>query len=1221
MSQEQEQGVKVQKTRKAGGFLLPSAFRSSTDPRPRTPNAKGKKKADVQQPSTARTSNPFNTGRLNSSMRSSPLAQVVVSPRPAQVDGTYVRDSSELESIATDDTRYSYDGPSVDGSRESSGDYGKPVPQQSAASGGIDPAQIVNMALNLSESRRRHFSAGHILPPSSAGAHRVASAAIPPPSSTLQGSYQAYGVGGSLRHHLQQQRRVSRNQSPGTGLKASNSRHVSSASYAPPVLDTSGATPYHFSDATLARAEKAKQYIETSVEFRRLLQFLPPLKPDSTAPGNSYLTTSSIPGSTNVHLNRTQTAGANEKHILGRGYNPLQLIRNRRLRARTRNYLSPDIEHWNDSGNVRHWIDLVEEISQESSYRGSDRVNLPPYPLEGPLNPSDNGPTDPSGNKSNENTTAKGKRARMDWYTSPFEHLADAYWLEQGRNKSLIENKHHTRIFPGMASVESLRLRSSFESRRSQTASLAPSNCSPEKDFSDIESHKDGERGRKHHLLGHNRDESRGRLTAGWEPSWRKSRSTSSGLLSSDDGLSLTAKRRSARFATHDDDNISTGPLERHMNNIISAQSTQSPELNSPGTPNKWGNESSEPMSRATAHPETEPPKHSHLTEVTDWVEQPEATTKKLPGKADLPVAGHGEPRSSFEDDLMSTNPNSPTTANFSPGVGLVHSPPDSRATSPSRKPIISILPFIRAEGHGRKNDGHRPLPDDSDNFSSRHTSAETPSKPRSSFEGTASPARVKNFFSHTANGSHNSLSPRPSSRGKDTKEPESAVRRFFKGGRIGEIVRNEGAKVGSSFRKKDSPQEETLARFSDTGSDTLDETDLDDEDITSLKSRPQTLQRTSSATVGHRSLRRSDKNRFHLDNLPSFRPANMKATSQPATPSGQDHIGKQQQALKNNRSPRFDRLAPPNLDLSRVSTVADTSPDLSRVDTFATPDTSRDDRRGSYGFPTLSRHTSRLGIGNRLATILDRPGGVGRGGMPPSALTDLEEQNRSRPSLSDKRQWSISDQPRSRSPHPAASATSNPAEIARIRALLLCSGIKAAEIHRRAHMPRDPPLFLRRAAQTSGAELRAVPRKEEHVLAARMLTTSLEEETIALLNDSKHFNASTLANLHITLNEMKDVVTACVDRARNSGDESVRFGAEVTGQRTIEVRRVVDALEKLARARRRRLRWIRRVGFGLVEWGVVMFMWWIWFIVMILRGIWKTVRGGVGVVRWVFWL
>ena len=351
------------------------------------------------------------------------------------------------------------------------------------------------------------------------------------------------------------------------------------------------------------------------------------------------------------------------------------------------------------------------------------------------------------------------------------------------------------------------------------------------------------------------------------------------------------------------------------------------------------------------------------------------------------------------------------------------------------------------------------------------------------------------------------------------------------------------------------------------------------------------------------------------------FKSTHAKASSGPPTPSGQDHISHQQFVFKDNRSPRFDHLKPPILDLSSVTS----SPAESRADVYHTALPSQgDDRRYSYGFPPLKRNRSRHG--DRLNAILDSPGGVGRGGLPVTGLTDLRgESSGSKPSLSDRRHWSISDRPRSRSPYPppnAAKASVSRADIARVKALLLSSGIKAAEIHRRANQSRDPPpKFLRQAAESSNASLKRVPRKEEHVLAARMLTNSLENESAALHEDMERFRTGTVEKLRKDLFEMKDLVESCVERARNEGDESVRFGAEITGQRTIEVRRVVDALEKLARARRRRLRWIRRVGFGLVEWGLVMVMWWIWFIVVIFKGILAVFKGVGRAVKWVFWL
>jgi hypothetical protein len=1054
---------------------------------------------------------------------------------------------------------------------------------------------------------------------------------IPLPSAMVQGSYTANGVGGSLRQHLQQQRHISRTHSPNSGRKTPNQRHTSTSHPSPPTLDSSAAQQtafdyqYHVSSATLARAEKARQYIELSLEYRRLLQYLPPLKPDATA-GNSTFSTSSVPGTSNVHLHRTTTSNPDEKHALGRRYNPLQLLRNRKLRARTRNALDPDVEHWHNTGAVKDWIDQVEHASQRHGYRKPDKVTLPTYaPLDGFILPGST--TDPKdfGHHRNEGSISKPKRPRQDWAFSPAEHLADAYWLEQDGNKSSIENRIGNPIYPRSVSTESLHPRASYESRRSLSKSISASIASHEKEESDRESNKGSERRSKRPLVGHNRDESRGRLKHVWDKARGRSRSLSSGLSSSDDDASARGKRPKIVVPPGDEENV--GPLERQMNKMLDADLEDSPTF-SPGTPNKWGTDlSNAPIPRHEAHPATQPQEDILIpasTDVQDFVEL------AVPGngivkhhKRPSRILEHpDEPRSSVEEERDSTNPNSPTAPNFLPTIGLEPSPPGSRATSPTRKQKRSILPFIRTDGRRdhRKLDSSGSFLDDSDAKSSRHTSAEAPpAKSRVSLDAGASPIRMKTLLSHKTNESLNDLDSRPSSRGKDTregKEPESAVRRFLKGGRLGEMVRHEGAKVGGYIRKRDSPQE-AVDEFMHTDTDSLEESDTEDTDVSrTFKDRPNLLKRTTSAVAG----RKDKKPQYHLDNLPSFKSTHAKASSGPPTPSGQDHISQQQLALKDSRSTRFEHLKPPDLDLSSVTS----SPAESRADIYHTAlPTQGDDRRYSYGFPPLKRNRSRHG--DHLAAILDAPGGVGRGGLPVTALTNIGgDSSGSRPSLSDRRHWSISDRPRSRSPYPppaTAKTSVSRADIARVKALLLSSGIKAAEIHRRAYQSRDPPKFLREAAKSSNASLRSVPRKEEHVLAARMLTTSLENESVALQEDMERFSTNTVEKLRKDLFEMKDLVESCVERARKEADESVRFGAEITGQRTIEVRRVVDALEKLARARRRRLRWIRRVGFGLVEWGLVMFMWWIWFIVVIFKGILGVFKGAVRAVRWVFWL
>ncbi|QDS68676.1 hypothetical protein FKW77_002192 [Venturia effusa] len=1222
-----EEDIRVPKTRRTGGFLLPSSLRHADSNRRQKSDSKvkskGKGKEDALQRTSLRPASPFDSSRQNGAIRSSPLGHVVITPRPSYGDSQIPRPSTPFGSQSRSDTSSPRDGVSSDFDRARS-EYSHEGPYQQQPAG-IDPAQIVNMALNLSESRRRNMTAGQIVSSPATNGRRVSSG-IPLPSTMVQGSYTANGVG-SLRQHIQQQRHISRTHSPTFGRKTPSQRLASNSHLSPPVLDDSPVQQktfdhqYHVSSATLARAEKARQYIELSLEYRRLLQYLPPLKPDATS-GSSTFATSNVPGTTNVHLHRTTTLNPDDRHDLGRRYNPLQLIRNRKLRARTRNPLDPDIEHWQDTGAVKDWVDQVELASQRPGYRQLDKVNLPPYaPHDGLGFPgSTNNPKD-IGHRRNDGSISKLKRPRQDWSFSPAEHLADAYWLEQDGNKVLIENRIGNPVYQRFPSTESLHPRASYESRASNSKSVPASVASHEKEESDRESHKGSERRVKRPLLGHGRDESRGRFKHVWNKARGRSRSSSSGLSSSDGDASAREQRPKIVVPSGDEENI--GPLERQMNKLLDADLGESPTF-SPGTPNKWGTDfPTAPVPRHEVHPATQPQEEVLVptsTEVQDFVElavpiNGAVTHHKRPSRI---FEDPNELRSSFDDDKFATSPSSPVVLPTT-DLGLSTR---SRSASPVKKQKKSILPFIRAEGRRdrRKLDSGGSHLDDSDAKSSRHTSSEVPAKTRGSLDIGSSPIRVKNLISHRTNESLDDPDSRPSSRGKDNrdgKEPESAVRRFLKGGRLGEMVRHEGAKVGGYIRKRDSPQD-VVDEFVHADTDSLEESDTEDTDVSrTFKERPNLLKRTTSAVTG----RKDKRPQYHLDNLPSFKPTNPKASAGPLTPSDQDHISQQKLALTNSRSPRFDHLKPPGLDLSAVTS----SPSENRGDIYHTALPSQDDdRRHSYGFPPLQQAKSRNA--DRLKAILDRPGGVGRGGLPMTGLTNIRrDSDGSRHSLFDRRHWSIGDQPRSSSPYPPptiSKASISKSDIARVQIGYISACIKAAEIHRRAYQIRNPPpKFLRLAAESSNASLRPVPRKEEHVLAARLLTTCLENESVAFHQDMERFRLTTVETLNKDLIEMKDVVESCIERARDEADEAMRFGAEITGSRTIEIRRVVDALEKLARARRRRLRWLRRVGFGLVEWGVVLVMWWIWLLVTVWKASWGTVRGIGRAVRWVFWL
>lgn len=79
--------------------------------------------------------------------------------------------------------------------------------------------------------------------------------------------------------------------------------------------------------------------------------------------------------------------------------------------------------------------------------------------------------------------------------------------------------------------------------------------------------------------------------------------------------------------------------------------------------------------------------------------------------------------------------------------------------------------------------------------------------------------------------------------------------------------------------------------------------------------------------------------------------------------------------------------------------------------------------------------------------------------------------------------------------------------------------------------------------------------------------------------------------------------------------------GRDIALSQPLKVKHVQDLVEKLMRRRRRRFRWVRRGLWLGVEWVLVGFMWYVWFVVTILRlvsGVGKGISAGI---RWLLWL
>ncbi|KAF2205959.1 DUF221-domain-containing protein [Delitschia confertaspora ATCC 74209] len=1002
----------------------------------------------------------------------------------------------------------------------------------------IDPNQIIHMALNLSESRRRNLSAGQLLvPPPGSSSKRVTSAGIPP-----AGSYANYGAGSSLRQYLNEQRRTSRNISPTPGRSPLSASRQMSASFARSgSMALPGQERFEISDATLARRDKARAYIELKLEYLRLLESLPPLKPDSTAPGNFIVSTNNIPGSTHAQLTRIPSY-TNSRYQLGRAYNPLQFIRNRRLRARERKSWEHEPEEFEDVEHVRRWVDKVEAESRHPMYRRQDGVELPKFHADHEVQRL---PSQPS-------------RLRMGWVVTPPELLADAYWLEQDSHKTIIEDQFGRKVFPARSQLQqdTLQPRDSKEypeKRRKSWIDAVPRSSLDVPTGDESEAFSD--RGRKRRLLpGFRHDSPRRHKKSGWrKPGYSSSSSDSE---SGSHGLKARKSRRET--------DVNTGPLKLQMKEMMEKEAREA-ELGSPGpispdTPDKWGGGY---PSIPGAQPEPEIIKRK--TEESEanggiWSTQERKPHHDRRTNLVLSPSVISEPRSSFED-LDSSAPNSPLHRKFFPHIGADLSPPSSRATSGNRKSRKSKLDIFRSEESSK---GTRSEPNSASSEKKRNSPQTGEDINESGGRGTAilsAPGAVKSLLKHTKNESVSGLhSPDQVSRREagDTKDPSSAVSRFFKG------VRHEGSKVGEFIFRKERPPEDPC---SDSDSDLSipsgndSGTDEESSERKRRRLRPKPSRNVTATTTGSN----GSKGRYHLD-LPSFRSSNVNqdyVSDQDFISDSQaleDPIPRQARARANSRSQRFDKLAPPAMDMRSISGSSAAS----------------------------SRSTSPFEGNRRINAVLERSGGVGQGGLPITSLArnklgDSSERHRSssRPKLG-KRHWSITDD--TGSSLRLQTATVSRHDIARVRALLLCSGVKAREISRRAQNQRagGPSPFLLRAAKVANASLIPVSKKEEHVLAARILVRYLEASTQAVHISADEFREHTVKELMSRISEIKShVETELFPRVRKEGDEAVRISSDVAGSAPLAVKEISDGVDTMIRMRRRRTRWLKRPKGG----------------------------------------
>lgn len=472
------------------------------------------------------------------------------------------------------------------------------------------------------------------------------------------------------------------------------------------------------------------------------------------------------------------------------------------------------------------------------------------------------------------------------------------------------------------------------------------------------------------------------------------------------------------------------------------------------------------------------------------------------------------------------------------------------------------------------------------------------------------------------------SIITKSSSKPSSGNEPHSRFRGMFKGGRIAELVGNEVSRVGDFIWKREAP---ASSRVSSTEPSVASDISDSEAEVppTVVKDTPKSaahLHRfptTPESPSVSKKPSNNDMPKYFMSNLPTFTsPFKKDQESQAGKSPGSSpedgplsrHTPSQRGRTRDQRS---DRLALPKIDVKPVSPVPSDETDLHRIG---------DDRRDSYGFgKALDLHRSRSAqdSSRRLNDALDR--NVARGPPPPTGLAALDVTARrassaQRPNLSEAtRDFSLSSQSIRRSEE----VTIRKRDIARARALLLSTGVKAREIVRRGNSVRDPPPpWLLNSCESPDDPVPRVYRKQEHLWAAKQLMRSLESTSNDFRDVLSSFSTSTAPTLHGRLQRLDDLISnTLTPRVRIAADAAGELGTRLTTSSTLAVKQLNDAIDIGMRRRRRRFRWLRRAGYVLLEWTLVGILWWVWLIVMIFKTVTGTVRGLIGVGRWLLWL
>lgn len=428
------------------------------------------------------------------------------------------------------------------------------------------------------------------------------------------------------------------------------------------------------------------------------------------------------------------------------------------------------------------------------------------------------------------------------------------------------------------------------------------------------------------------------------------------------------------------------------------------------------------------------------------------------------------------------------------------------------------------------------------------------------------------------------------SRRKESTRLGDAGLRSLFRAPRIDTVFKSGVSKVSGLLWRKDS-----VAPEPDSSSTTSDESDAEP------RGRPNEMKKTHVKTG----------TKHFLDVMPPF---------QSSLDGRENNNGSRRGSLSiplsrptSRRSTRFELMRPPRIDIQNASPP---SPGIPKVPEIEISDS--DSRPDSAGDGVKDADT-------RLNAVLSL--------SPPSARRFSMGTGRGC-------RWSISEQSMAPDRVPISKR-----EIARLRAHMLSSGVVAREISRRVNQPalldstdiksknNVPTVLGNRISWNEITELapedqrrelanRPISQAELFPITAHILGSYIQTSGQCWQSAAENFTTRTKTDLQQQIDTLRSrLALDLTSMTRGAADEADDASRDlVVGQR-LKVKLVVDVIDKMLRRRRRRFRWVRRAGWLALEWLLVGFMWYVWFVVMIARIFLGIAKGAVRSVRWLLWL